>query len=656
MNKMVYGLMSVIAAFALTVGNHYSVHASSASVAQMQRSQVSLAAMGDVTQSYIVDKDNVGGNRCNDTWPGTLNQPFCTINKGIAALQPGEALYVRGGTYPAFSVNKSNITISGYSGEFPIINGGIGIRLYNASYVTLHGFEVVGTIGNWSGGITLDGGGHNIIDGNKAHDNTNVGMSGIQIYNSSFNKVANNEVYNNYESGITISGNSSDNDVGFNKSHDNTLNGGDSDGISLSYPSTRTNLHDNLVYGNSDDGIDTWDSTGNFIIGNIVHDQNGIGDGNGIKLGDGATGGNNLIKQNISYNNKVAGFTSNRSGGNTYYNNVAYNNNYGFDDGLTQPSMAQNTYINNIGYNNVIANFSASIYPTVSHNNIWYSDGSGPKVMYEYSAYATLSAFFLATGLDNPDGDLASLQVAPQFVNPAGGLFDLSPSSPAIDRGDPTNPGQVTAFNRVDIGAIEYAYTSEIYTVNKSLTSTSTGASDGWALESTETSGKGGSINTTATTLRLGDNKTKKQYRGILSFSTADLPDNATITKITLKVKKQSIVGGGNPVTIFKGFMADIKKGTFGTSALQTADFQTGASKSYGPFKTALSGGWYSIDLTSGHDYINKLSTSSGLTQIRLRFYLDDNNNATANYLSLYSGNITNAAYRPQLVIEYYVP
>ena len=48
-------------------------------------------------------------------------------------------------------------------------------------------------------------------------------------------------------------------------------------------------------------------------------------------------------------------------------------------------------------------------------------------------------------------------------------------------------------------------------------------------------------------------------------------------------------------------------------------------------------------------------ATGSGLTQIRLRFKLDDNNDAINNYLSLYSGNAP-LAYRPQLVIEYYVP
>jgi hypothetical protein len=187
------------------------------------------------------------------------------------------------------------------------------------------------------------------------------------------------------------------------------------------------------------------------------------------------------------------------------------------------------------------------------------------------------------------------------------------------------------------------------------LTFTSTGAYDGWVRESTETSNVGNAINSTGN-IYLGDSALRQQYRGILSFSTgATLPDTAVITGITLKVMKQNIVGGGNPVTTFRGFMVDIKNGLFGTAALQTTDFQTAASKTYGPFTTALSGAWYNINLTPGKAYINKLTTGSGLTQIRLRFNLGDNNNAIANYLSLYSGNAT-AANRPQLVITYYAP
>ena len=188
------------------------------------------------------------------------------------------------------------------------------------------------------------------------------------------------------------------------------------------------------------------------------------------------------------------------------------------------------------------------------------------------------------------------------------------------------------------------------------VTLTSVAAQDGWVLESAENSSVGGSMNGSATTIYLGDDAAKKQYRGILSFSTSSLPDTAVITKVTLKVMKQGIVGGGNPVTTFGGFMVDIKNGTFGTSVLQITDFQTAASATYGPFLTVPVGNWYSIDLTAGKASINKLTTGSGLTQIRLRFKLDDNNNTLANYLSLYSGNMTAAADRPQLVITYVVP
>jgi len=180
----------------------------------------------------------------------------------------------------------------------------------------------------------------------------------------------------------------------------------------------------------------------------------------------------------------------------------------------------------------------------------------------------------------------------------------------------------------------------------------STGIRDGWVLESGENTNVGGTMDSASTTLRLGDDATHKQYRSVLSFNTSNLPDTAVITKVTLKVKRQGITGGGNPVTEFQGFMADIKKGTFGTSALQITDFQA-LGKIYGPF--SLSGTWYVLDLTAAKAYVNKLSTLYGLTQIRLRFKLGDNNNAIANYLSLYSGNAPVAS-RPQLVIEYYVP
>ena len=191
--------------------------------------------------------------------------------------------------------------------------------------------------------------------------------------------------------------------------------------------------------------------------------------------------------------------------------------------------------------------------------------------------------------------------------------------------------------------------------IKQSLTFKSDGAQDGWILESTETSGTGGTLNSIATTLRLGDDTLNKQYRSILSFNTSSLPNNAVITKVTLKVKYQGITGGGTPITTFQGIMVDIKKGFFGTADLQASDFQTAASKSSGAFKPTPVSNWYSLNLTSSKANINKFTTNGGLTQIRLRFQLDDDNNAVANYLSLYSGDAGSAS-KPQLIIEYYTP
>jgi hypothetical protein len=187
-------------------------------------------------------------------------------------------------------------------------------------------------------------------------------------------------------------------------------------------------------------------------------------------------------------------------------------------------------------------------------------------------------------------------------------------------------------------------------------TFTSSGSQDGWILESSHTSNRGGAMSSSASTLRLGDDRTKKQYRSILSFNTSGLPDSAVITNVTLRIRKQGIAGGGNPITTFQGLVCDIKNGYFGSrTSLQASDFQASASKSYGLGRPAPASNWYGIGLTGAKGYVNKTSARSGLTQLRLRFKLDDNNNRTANYLSLASGNGASSS-RPQLVITYYVP
>lgn len=180
------------------------------------------------------------------------------------------------------------------------------------------------------------------------------------------------------------------------------------------------------------------------------------------------------------------------------------------------------------------------------------------------------------------------------------------------------------------------------------------GGADGWVLESSENSTLGGSVNSGTTTFNLGDDASDRQYRGILSFSTASLPDNAVIISATVKLRPQGQVGS-NPFLTHMGLKVDIKKPFFGSAlGLQAADFQALAGlNNVGTFGKTLNAGWYMAKLNStGFSHINL----TGITQLRLRFAQGDNDNLIADYMKFYSGNTGVSTDRPQLVIKYYVP
>jgi hypothetical protein len=182
----------------------------------------------------------------------------------------------------------------------------------------------------------------------------------------------------------------------------------------------------------------------------------------------------------------------------------------------------------------------------------------------------------------------------------------------------------------------------------------SAGAPDGWVLETSETSNQGGAINAAAVSFLLGDHASKRQYRSILHFNTSSLPDNAVITRVSLKIKKQSVFGT-NPFTTHLKIAVDIRQGAFGTSgALQVTDFQAAAHKPGVGFfaNNPQAGAWYVTPLKAvAYPYINR----AGITQFRLHFQTDDDNDFLADYIRFYSGDAA-AANRPVLVIEYYVP
>jgi M6 family metalloprotease-like protein len=243
-------------------------------------------------------------------------------------------------------------------------------------------------------------------------------------------------------------------------------------------------------------------------------------------------------------------------------------------------------------------------------------------------------------------------------LNPAN-VIDSDNDGDPRDAGTMWTVGETfsDAANKISVKVLSATSTGFQVTIQSGPPQTtavfkSLGANDGWILESGENSGAGGALNSVATTFNLGDDAANKQYRAILHFDTSSLPDTAVVTKVTLKIMKQGLVGT-NPFSTHGALKADIRKPYFGASAaLLGSHFQATASSPAAAFGATPAGSWYSAILNSvGKTFVNR----TGPTQFRLSFTLDDNNDHDADYMSFYSGNAP-IANRPQLIVQYYVP
>jgi hypothetical protein len=189
---------------------------------------------------------------------------------------------------------------------------------------------------------------------------------------------------------------------------------------------------------------------------------------------------------------------------------------------------------------------------------------------------------------------------------------------------------------------------------------TSVALQDGWLRESGEFTKKGGTINSIATTIRLGDDAANRQYRSLLSFDASALPANAVITKVTLQIAYQGVTGT-TPFKTHGNLMIDLKIGNFGTTnLLQRGDFQSLATLNAAGIvgKTPVSTSIYESVLSSAAvTKLNDQLSGSGFTQLqlRLRFQKDDNNDFGADFLRFYSGNSSIPNTQPVLIIEYYI-
>lgn len=213
----------------------------------------------------------------------------------------------------------------------------------------------------------------------------------------------------------------------------------------------------------------------------------------------------------------------------------------------------------------------------------------------------------------------------------------------------------VTAYGGAEDYGLIYRYAlSDGGSPPLKLTVRSAGTLDGWILESGETTNQGGTLDKSAATFNIGDNQRDQQYRAILSFNTAALPDDAAVLAAQFRIRRQGLVGT-NPFTTHGPLLVDVRRGGFsGSIALQLTDFS--AAITAGTVRDrvfALTGGWYAANLSAANlEFVNKL----GATQFRLRFGKDDNDDLSADYLRFFSGDAADPARRPVLIVEYALP
>ena len=183
------------------------------------------------------------------------------------------------------------------------------------------------------------------------------------------------------------------------------------------------------------------------------------------------------------------------------------------------------------------------------------------------------------------------------------------------------------------------------------------GAYDGWVLETGDGTNKGASLDSTSSTLIVGNTPNGRRYRSFLSFdaSSSHVPANAVIISAVVSLTMSSITST-DPFDIYPGLKVDMRKPYYGSSIkLTTSDFQ--ASSQMDPAGTILKPltptSVYSASLLpAAFAYINR----TGTTQFQLHFPGNDIDNDLYDTIKFYSGDAPTASFRPTLVVKYYMP
>lgn len=178
---------------------------------------------------------------------------------------------------------------------------------------------------------------------------------------------------------------------------------------------------------------------------------------------------------------------------------------------------------------------------------------------------------------------------------------------------------------------------------------------DGYVLEQSELSNTGSAFNSTLATtsaIRAGDSATDQEYRGILSFTTLDIPDAATIVSVRLRLKRGTLIGT-SPFGTHGNLTVDVNTAGFnGNLALEAADWQAVATATNVCTlpEPLANGDWTECSFNAaGLLAIHK----GGRTQVRIHFTTGDNDDGGSDYMGFYSGDAAVSTDRPELIVTY---
>ncbi|HRQ66560.1 MAG TPA: right-handed parallel beta-helix repeat-containing protein [Xanthomonadaceae bacterium] len=359
------------------------------------------------------------GNNAN---PGTLAQPWATLQRAAPVLDPGDIVYVRAGTYAGGHFTRSGtpaqpILLAAFPGEEPVINANNPVTI---------------------DGINLEGASHMIVEGFTV---TGTGRAGIRAVLCQNVVIRHNRADLNHRWGI-FTGFCDDLLIEHNETSRSTVE----HGIYVSNSGDRPVIRNNLIWGNHANGIHMngdISQGGDGIISDALVENNiifgnGVGGGSGINC-DGVQ--DSLIRNNLIFDSHASGISlytidgGGPSSGNRVLNNTVLTSATGRWALNIRDGAVNNTVRNNILWSyhpsfRGSLSITADSLPGFSSErnavmNRFSTDGGGSNM--------TLAAWRTATGHDQH-----SFVTTPAalFLDVDDDDFHLAADSPALDAGE----------------------------------------------------------------------------------------------------------------------------------------------------------------------------------------------------------------------------